>query len=68
VQSLATWGSSKNSPFGATPVFLQALKATCTPAQWARYPPLARRAATPAVWSGAMAEVPSLGMLPAMAA
>jgi hypothetical protein len=68
VQSLATWGSSKNSPIGATPVFLQVLKATCTPAKWSRYPPLARGAPPPAVWSGAMAEVPSLGMLPATAA
>lgn len=68
VRSLATRGSTHNSPVGATRVFLHALKATCTSAQWARYLPLARRAATPAIWSGVLAEVPSLEELPAMAA
>lgn len=68
VRSLSTWGSTSNSPAGATRVFVHALKATCTPDQWARYQPLACRAATPAVWSAVLAEVPSLGVLPAMAA
>lgn len=68
VQSLSTWGSTKNSPVGATRVFLHALKAVCTPAQWQRYLPLARRSAPPAVWRGVLAEVPSLETLPALAA
>jgi hypothetical protein len=67
VQSLATWGSAKNSPAGATRVFVHALKTLCTPAQWQRYLPLARRAAPPAVWAAVLAEVPSLEAQPALA-
>jgi hypothetical protein len=68
VRSLAAWGSTKNTPVGATRVFVQALKAVCTPAQWARYLPLARAAAPAGVWAGVLAEVPSLETLPATAA
>lgn len=60
VQSLATFGSAKNSPAGATRVFVHALKAVCTPAQWVRYGPLARAAAPVPVWAAVVAEVPSL--------
>lgn len=60
VASLAAFGSTKNSPAGATRVFVHSLKAVCTPAQWARYLPIARRAAPPEVWAAVLAEVPSL--------
>jgi hypothetical protein len=67
VASLAAHGSAKNTPVGATRVFVHALKTVCTPAQWARYQPLARRAAPPEVWAGVLAEVPSLEAMPATA-
>jgi hypothetical protein len=60
VQSLATYGSAKNTPSGATRVFVHALKTVCTAAQWARYLPVARNAAPPEVWAVVVAEVPSL--------
>ena len=60
VQSLAAWGSAKNTPVGATRVFVHALKTVCTPAQWAQYLPVARSAAPAEIWSGVLAEVPSL--------
>lgn len=60
VQSLATHGSAKNTPAGATRVFVHALKTVCTPAQWAQYLPVARSAAPPEVWQAVLAEVPSL--------
>ena len=60
VASLAAFGSTKNTPAGATRVFVQALKAVCTPEQWTRYLPIARGAAAPAVWAAVLAEVPSL--------
>jgi hypothetical protein len=60
VKSLSAHGSAKNTPVGATRVFVHALKAVCTPSQWADYLPLARGAATPEVWAGVIAEVPSL--------
>ena len=60
VTSLAAFGSTKNSPAGATRVFVHSLKAVCTPEQWARYQPVARRAAPPQVWAAVLAEVPSL--------
>ncbi|MDR7268750.1 hypothetical protein J2X20_001379 [Pelomonas saccharophila] len=60
VASLAAFGSTKNTPAGATRVFVQALKAVCTPEQWTRYLPIARAAAAPAVWAAVLAEVPSL--------
>jgi hypothetical protein len=66
VQSLAAYGSAKNTPVGATRVFLHSLKTLCTPSQWERYLPLARRAAPPDVWAGVLAEVPSLESMPAM--
>jgi len=68
VQSLATHGSAKNTPAGATRVFVHALKAVCTPAQWTQYLPLARRAAGPEVWAAVVAEVPSLEARAEMAA
>jgi hypothetical protein len=68
VRSLATFGSTKNTPAGATRVFLHSLKTVCTPAQWARVQPLARQAALPAVWAAVVAEVPSLAQVPALAA
>ncbi|MFN0185431.1 MAG: hemerythrin domain-containing protein [Aquabacterium sp.] len=67
VQSLSAWGSTNNSPTGATRVFLQALKAVCTAAQWARCLPLARAAASAEVWHAVLAEVPSLELQAAMA-
>ena len=60
VKSLADHGSAKNTPVGATRVFVHALKTVCTPAQWARYLPVARNAAPPEIWAGVVAEVPSL--------
>jgi hypothetical protein len=68
VRSLATYGSAKNTPAGATRVFVHALKAVCTPAQWAHYLPVARQAAPPAIWAAVVAEVPSLETPAAMAA
>jgi Hemerythrin HHE cation binding domain len=68
VQSLAAFGSAKNSPAGATRVFVHALKTLCTEAQWAHYGPVARRAAPPEVWTAVLAEVPSLEPLAEMAA
>jgi hypothetical protein len=66
VQSLATHGSAKNSPAVATRVWLHALKAVCTPAQWAAFLPVARAAAPPAIWAAVIAEVPSLEAAPAI--
>ncbi|KQW51934.1 MULTISPECIES: hemerythrin domain-containing protein [unclassified Roseateles] len=60
VASLAAFGSTKNSPVGATRVFVHSLKTVCTPEQWARYGPVARRAAPVDVWAAVLAEVPSL--------
>ena len=60
VASLAAFGSTKNSPAGATRVFVHSLKTVCTPGQWAQLLPVARRAAGPAVWAAVVAEVPSL--------
>ena len=60
VQSLATHGSGKNTPVGATRVFLHSLKTVCTAAQWAQYGAVARAAAPAEVWAGVVAEVPSL--------
>ena len=60
VESLATYGSTKNPPAVAARVWVQALKAVCSPGQWAAYLPVARAAASPAVWSIIVAEVPSL--------
>lgn len=68
VRSLAAWGSAKNTPAGATRVFVHALKAVCTPAQWAHYLPLARQAAPAHVWAAVVAEVPSLESPAAIAA
>ena len=68
VQSLATYGSAKNTPVGATRVFVHALKTVCTPTQWAQYLPVARNAAPPEIWAGVLAEVPSLEATTEMAA
>ena len=68
VQSLATCGSAKNTPVGATRVFVHSLKTICTPAQWRQYLPVARNAAPPEIWAGVLAEVPSLETTPGMAA
>lgn len=68
VASLATHGSAKNSPAGATRVFVHALKTVCTPAQWARYLPIARGAAPDEVWAAVATEVPSLEAIEASAA
>ena len=64
VGSLATHGSTRNAPAVATRVWLHALKAVCSPEQWAAYLPVARAAATPSVWAAVVAEVPSLETLP----
>ena len=68
VKSLATHGSAKNTPVGATRVFVHALKAVCTPAQWEQYRPVARHAAPQAIWAAVAAEVPSLEAPAEMAA
>jgi hypothetical protein len=68
VQSLAAYGSAKNTPVGATRVFVHALKTVCTPAQWKQYLPVARGAAPPEIWAGVLAEVPSLEVTSEMAA
>jgi hypothetical protein len=60
VKSLSTFGSAKNTPAGATRVFVHALKAVCTPAQWSRYLSVARGAAPREVWAAVLADVPSL--------
>jgi hypothetical protein len=67
VQSLAAWGSAKNTPVGATRVFVHALKTVCTPTQWSQYLPVARSAAPPEIWAGVLAEVPSLETTTGMA-
>lgn len=64
VRSLATHGSTKNPPAVATRVWVHALKAVCSPEQWAAYLPIARAAATASVWAAVVAEVPSLETLP----
>jgi hypothetical protein len=63
VESLAAYGSAKNTPAGATRVWVHALKAVCTPEQWAAYLPIARAAAPPSIWAIIIAEVPSLEVL-----
>ena len=68
VQSLAAHGSAKNTPAGATRVFVHALKTLCTPAQWAHYGPVARQAAPAPIWAAVIAEVPSLEIPAAIAA
>jgi hypothetical protein len=68
VRSLAMHGSAKNSPVGATRVFLHSLKTICAPAQWTQYLPVARRSVPPNIWAGVIAEVPSLEMTEAVAA
>jgi hypothetical protein len=60
VASLAQFGSGKNTPVGATRVFLHSLKSVCTREQWQRYLPIARAAAPADIWAGVLAEVPSL--------
>jgi hypothetical protein len=60
VHSLASYGSAKNPPAVATRVWVQSLKAVCSPDQWATYLPIARAAAPPSVWRIILAEVPSL--------
>ena len=68
VQSLSAFGSAKNTPVGATRVFVHALKTLCTPAQWAHYLPVARGAAPPEIWASVIADVPSLETPEALAA
>ena len=60
MRSLSTFGSGRNTPVGATRVFLQSLKSVSTPEQWRRYLPIARDAASPDVWTAILSEVPSL--------
>jgi hypothetical protein len=60
VASLAAFGSTKNSPTGATRVFVHSLKAVCSTAQWAQLLPTVRSAAGAPVWAAVVAEVPSL--------
>lgn len=61
VESLATYGSTKNPPAVAARVWVHALKAVCSSEQWATYLPIARAAAPPPAWALIVAEVPSLG-------
>jgi len=67
VRSLSTYGSARNTPVGATRVFVHALNALCTPMQWAKYGPVARHAMPPEIWAGVVAEVPSLAATTALA-
>jgi hypothetical protein len=60
VESLATHGSGKNTPAGATRVFVHSLKSVCSPEQWASVLPIARAAAPAPLWATVLAEVPSL--------
>lgn len=60
VASLSAYGSTKNTPAGATRVFVHSPKTVCTPAQWALFLPVARKAAPPEVWAAVITEVPSL--------
>ena len=60
VESLGTFGSTKNPPAVATRVWLHSLKSVTTPEQWAAFLPVARAAAPAAVWAAIVAEVPSL--------
>ncbi|CAM3951670.1 hypothetical protein [Roseateles saccharophilus] len=60
VASLAAYGSAKNSPAGATRVFVHSLKTVSTPAQWVRFQPIVCAAAGADVWAAVTAEVPSL--------
>jgi len=62
VRSLSTYGSTRNSPAGATRVFVHALKTVCTAVQWQRYGAIAERAAASEVWAAVLAEVPSLDL------
>lgn len=68
VKSLSAYGSAKNTPVGATRVFVHALKTVCTPSQWAHYLPVARSAAPAEIWAGVIDEVPSLETTAALAA
>ena len=67
-RSLARYGSAKNTPAGATRVFVHVLKTVCTPTQWAHYGPVARKAAAREIWAAVVAEVPSLEAAAEMAA
>ena len=60
VRSLATYGSAKNPPVVATRVFLHSLQTVCGQERWLQLLPIARAAAAPSIWSGVVAEVPSL--------
>jgi hypothetical protein len=60
VESLGTHGSGKNTPAGATRVFVHSLKSVCSPEEWAAYLPIARAAAPPSIWAAIVTEVPSL--------
>jgi hypothetical protein len=60
VESLSAHGSGKNTPAGATRVFLHSLKSVSTPQEWAAHLPIARAAAPSAIWAAVIAEVPSL--------
>ncbi len=63
VAPFATHGSTKNAPAVAARVWVHALKAVCSPEQWAAYLPIARTAAPPSIWAAILAEVPSLEAL-----
>ena len=70
VATLAAHGSGANGPATAARVWVHALQAVCSPAQWAVYLPVARAAAGEAVWRGMLAEAPGLegpGLLAAAA-
>ena len=61
VQSLSRHGSARNTPEVATRVFVHAAQSIFSPEQWARFGPVMRDAAPPALWAGLVAEVPALG-------
>lgn len=60
MRSLSSHGSTRHTPEVAARVWIQALKAVCSPDQWAAYLPIARAATAPSVWASIVGEVPSL--------
>jgi hypothetical protein len=51
VEYLSTYGSSNQSAFVATSVYVRGLKAACSAAQWGDFMPLLKRACIPDIWN-----------------
>jgi hypothetical protein len=60
VQSLGTYGSTRNPPALAARVFLHAFQSVCSPEQWAYFAPVAKAATPPEIWGAMLQEVPAL--------